>query len=174
MCDNRFRCVVYSFHFIVSGLCSIYSRFCAYFYTSPLFLCWTRVDFYWVYISFLEISFYETSDFVKRNYPMPPVHRDLECSQSIQSYPVLLSWTHIFHWNSSSQMANHYLPKFTIFGKYVRLSVCLSVCPSVCLSVSFVKHNSWTLWHIITKLGPHMEWVSSSSMWHWQISRSWN
>ena len=77
-----------------------------------------------------------------------------------------------------------YLPKFTIFGKYVRLSVCylpkftilasMFVCRFVCLSVRFVKHNSWTLWHIITKLGPHMEWVSSSSMWHWQISRSWN
>ena len=52
--------------------------------------------------------------------------------------------------------------------------VCRFVRLSVCLSVSFVKHNSWTLWHIITKLGPHMEWVSSSSMWHWQISRSWN
>ena len=70
------------------------------------------------------------------------------------------------------------------FGKYVRLSVCylpkfsifasMFVCRFVCLSVRFVKHNSWTLWHIITKLGPHMEWVSSSSMWHWQISRSWN
>ena len=48
------------------------------------------------------------------------------------------------------------------------------VCRFVCLSVSFVKRNSWTLWHIITKLGPHMEWLSSSSMWHWQISRSWN
>ena len=60
------------------------------------------------------------------------------------------------------------------FGKYVRLSVCylpkftilasMFVCRFVCLSVRFVKHNSWTLWHIITKLGPHMEWVSSSSM----------
>ena len=70
------------------------------------------------------------------------------------------------------------------FGKYVRLSVCylpkfsifasMFVCRFVCLSVRFVKHNSWTLWHIITKLGPHMEWMSSSSMWHWQISRSWN
>ena len=77
-----------------------------------------------------------------------------------------------------------YLPKFTIFGKYVRLSVCylpkfsifasMFVCRFVCLSVCFVKHNSWTLRHNITKLGPHMEWVSSSSMWHWQISRSWN
>ena len=26
----------------------------------------------------------------------------------------------------------YYLPKFTIFGKYVRLSVCLSVCLLVC------------------------------------------
>ena len=84
----------------------------------------------------------------------------------------------------------YYLPKFTIlasmfvcrfvtcqnlhFGKYVRLSVCylpkftilasMFVCRFVCLSVRFVKHNSWTLWHIITKLGPHMEWVSSFSM----------
>ena len=100
-------------------------------------------------------------------------------------------------WNSASWNAlwmildvdyrlsrDFYLPKFTIFGKYVRLSVCylpkfsifasMFVCRFVCLSVRFVKHNSWTLWHIITKLGPHMEWVSSSSMWHWQISRSWN
>ena len=50
-----------------------------------------------------------------------------------------------------------YLPKFTILAS-------MFVCRFVCLSVRFVKHNSWTLWHIITKLGPHMEWVSSSSM----------
>ena len=36
--------------------------------------------------------------------------------------------------------------------KYVRLTVCLCVCLSVCVSFD----NSRTLWHIITKLDPHM------------------
>ena len=38
--------------------------------------------------------------------------------------------------------SSYYLPKFTIFGKYVRLSVCLSVCLSVSLSVlSSITHE---------------------------------
>ena len=61
-----------------------------------------------------------------------------------------------------------------LLAKISKKFASMFVCRFVCLSVRFVKHNSWTLWHIITKLGPHMEWVSSSSMWHWQISRSWN
>ena len=100
---------------------------------------------------------------------------------------IIVIWNRKFitaQWSTDNTSCFNYLPKFTIFGKYVRLSVCylpkftilasMFVCPFVCLSVRFVKHNSWTLWHIITKLGPHMEWVSSSSMWHWQIIRSWN
>ena len=90
----------------------------------------------------------------------------------------------VYNFGKYVRLSVCYLPKFTIFGKYVLLSVCylpkfkilasMFVCRFVCLSVRFVKHNSWTLWHIITKLGPHMEWVSSSSMYHWQISRSRN
>ena len=39
-----------------------------------------------------------------------------------------------------------YLPKFTIFGKYVRLSVCLSVCLSVSLSVlSSITHERFDI-----------------------------
>ena len=39
-----------------------------------------------------------------------------------------------------------YLPKFTIFGKYVRLSVCLSVCLSVSLSVlSSITHERFNI-----------------------------
>ena len=41
---------------------------------------------------------------------------------------------------------DYYLPKFTIFGKYVRLSVCLSVCLSVSLSVlSSITHERFDI-----------------------------
>ena len=62
------------------------------------------------------------------------------------------------------------LVKIYNFGKYVRLSGCLSVC----VSVRFVKRNSWTLWHIITKLDPYMYWVTCSCKLHGQICRSQN
>ena len=103
-------------------------------------------------------------------------------------FAIYLAWslsTHS-HFYSSERLSalKGYRIQWTLFitcqnlqflaSMFVCRFVCLSVRLSVCLSVSFVKHNSWTLWHIITKLGPHMEWVSSSSMWHWQISRSWN
>ena len=44
----------------------------------------------------------------------------------------------------------------------------LAVCQLVC---SFVKHKSWTLWHIITKLRPHMYWIIGSCNLPWPISR---
>ena len=100
---------------------------------------------------------------------------DFQSSQ--RSYNIQYFNYHYHHYNDHHiskfwQVRNlrlpfHYLPKFSIFAS-------MFVCLFVCLSVRFVKHNSWTLWHIITKLGPHMEWVSSSSMWYWQIIRSWN
>ena len=43
-------------------------------------------------------------------------------------------------------LPRYYLPKFTIFGKYVRLSVCLSVCLSVSLSVlSSITHECFDI-----------------------------
>ena len=62
------------------------------------------------------------------------------------------------------------LAKIYNFGKNVRLSGCLSVG----VSVRFVKHNSWTLRHIITKLDPYMYWVTGSCKLPGQICRSQN
>ena len=61
-----------------------------------------------------------------------PTRRTLTTSSLLDVILMSRPEKHISSGVIQTTFSDHYLPKFTIFGKYVRLSVCLSVCLLVC------------------------------------------